>query len=138
MVTPQSDAANIRIAVVDDERMLLNVFSSLMHQYGYHADFFSDPTKAIDVIINHPARYQLIILDIRMPQMDGLTFARRIRAVLPLLPIMFMTGEVSDDVKDEALKLDQVTFLEKPFPLEETLRDVIPRFLGLESRSRIT
>ncbi len=122
--------AGIRIAVVDDEKMLLNVFSSLMKQYNYHADFFSNPQKALEMIIDDPARYKLVITDIRMPQMDGITFAKRIRAIIPKLPIMFMTGEVSDESREQALALGNVAFLEKPFPLEETLKVSIPMFLG--------
>jgi len=123
------EGAPIKIAVVDDERMLLNVFSSLMRQFHYQADFFSKPTKALDAILATPTRYNLVILDIRMPEMDGITCAKRIRFVLPKMPIIFMTGEVTDEVREEALKLGNVEFLEKPFPLEATLRDVIPRFI---------
>ena len=120
----------IRIAVVDDERLLLQVFSSLMRQFNYQADFFSNPMKALDTITGNPGRYQLVISDIRMPELDGIAFAKKIRDVLPDLPIIFMTGDVSDQVRSEALSLNRVTFLEKPFPLEETLKDVIPKFLG--------
>jgi len=124
------DGVRIRIAVVDDERMLLNVFSSLMKQYHYHADFFSNPQKALEVIYNDPLRYSLVLTDIRMPQMDGIVFAKRIRDILPKMPIMFMTGDLSDGLREQALALGNVAFLEKPFPLEETLRDSIPKFLN--------
>ena len=119
-----------RIAVVDDEKMLLHVFSSLMRQYHYHADFFSNPVKALDAIIGSPGRYNLVISDIRMPQMDGIAFAKRIRMVLPGIPIMFMTGDVTEEVRTQALVLGNVEFLEKPFPLEATLKEAIPKFLG--------
>ncbi len=127
-----ADGIRARIAVVDDERLLLQVFASLMRQYHYHADFFSNPLKAIDAIIGEPARYNLVISDIRMPEMDGLTFAKKIRFVLPKMPIMFMTGDISGGFRDEAMKLGNVAFLEKPFPLETTLKEVIPKFLGLQ------
>ncbi len=123
----------VRIAVVDDEKMLLHVFSSLMRQYHFHSDFFSSPVKALDEIIGNPGRYQLVLSDIRMPEMDGIAFGKRIRHVLPDLPIMFMTGEVTDELKEAGEALGKVEFLEKPFPLEATLKDVIPKFLGLKT-----
>ena len=43
--------AKIRIAVVDDERILLRVFSSLMRRFNYEADFYSNPQKAVDAIV---------------------------------------------------------------------------------------
>ena len=130
---PSADGIRARIAVVDDEKLLLQVFASLMKQYHYHADFYSNPLNAIEAILGDPARYNLIISDIRMPQMDGITFAKKVRFVLPNLPIMFMTGEMTDELKAEALKLGNVAFLEKPFPLEQTLQEVIPKFLGMKS-----
>jgi CheY-like chemotaxis protein len=125
------DLSKLRIAVVDDEKMLLSVFSSLMRQFHYHADFFSNPIKALDSILADPGRYNLVISDIKMPEMDGIEFAKKIRFVLPKMPILFMTGHVSDELREEALGLGNVEFLEKPFPLESTLKEVIPRFLGL-------
>ena len=100
-----------------------------MRQHHYHADFFSDPLKALDAIVGNPGRYQLVISDIRMPELDGIVFAKKIRLVLPELPIMFMTGDMSEQVRQAALSLGNVTFLEKPFPLEATLRQAIPKFL---------
>lgn len=126
------DGILARIAVVDDEKLLLQVFASLMRQYHYHADFYSNPLKAIDSIISDPKRYNLVISDIRMPEMDGITFAKKIRFVLPSMPIMFMTGEVTETIKKDALTLGNVAFLEKPFPLESTLKEVIPKFLGIK------
>ena len=127
------EVVSVRIAVVDDEKMLLHVFSSLMRQYHFHSDFFSNPIKALDAIIGNPGRYQLVITDIRMPEMDGITFGKRVRFVLPELPIMFMTGELTDELKEAATALGNVAFLEKPFPLEATLKEVIPKFLGLKN-----
>jgi CheY-like chemotaxis protein len=130
---PPEDLSKLRIVVVDDEKMLLSVFSSLMRQFHYHADFFSNPVKALDAILADPGRYSLVISDIKMPEMDGIAFAKKIRFILPKMPILFMTGHVSDELKTEALSLGGVEFLEKPFPLESTLKVVIPRFLGLQS-----
>ena len=122
--------AKVRIAVIDDEKMLLSVFSSMMRHYHYHADFFSNPLKALQTIIGNPSRYHIILLDIRMPQMDGISFAKQVRNILPNLPIIFMTGVSAAEVRDQAMALGHVHFLEKPFPLDETLRDVIPKILA--------
>ncbi|MBI2094947.1 MAG: response regulator [Candidatus Omnitrophica bacterium] len=120
----------VRIAVVDDEKMLLQVFSSLLRQHHYQADFFSNPLNALEAITNDPARYSLVIADIRMPQLDGITFVKKIRFLLPKMPVVFMTGDPSPELKTEVLKLGNVIFLEKPFPLEATLKETIPKLLN--------
>ena len=121
--------AKIRIAVVDDERILLRVFSSLMRRFNYEADFYSNPQKAVDAIVADPGRYDLVLSDVRMPGMDGVSFARKVRFLLPDLPIIFMTEDVSDELKSQITGLGNATLVEKPFPLETTLKELIPQFL---------
>lgn len=123
------DPNAIRIAVVDDEKMILDVFSSLMRQFHYHADFFPDSQKAFKAMTGHSGRYDLLITDICMPDGDGVSFAKRIREIYPDLPIMFMTGSDIREKKAEALTLPRVAFLEKPFPLVGTLKEMISKFL---------
>lgn len=123
--------SQLRIAVVDDEKMLLDVFRSLMRQLRYQADFFSEPKRALETILGNPGRYQLVMTDILMPELDGIEFARKIRFVLPRIPIVFMTGDQSKDWRQDAEGLGNIIFLEKPFSLEEALKEAIPKFLGL-------
>jgi CheY-like chemotaxis protein len=123
------DKTNIRLAVVDDEQMIRDVFASLLRQAGYRADFFSDPIEAYRQIIASPGQYDLLITDITMPGEDGIAFATRIRAVLPDLPVLFMTGGETETIRQRALQLGRVMFLSKPFPLADKLRDMILQFV---------
>jgi len=122
----------IRIAVVDDDPMILNVFAAMTRQANYHADFFQSSHEALRAIAGHPKLYDLIISDICMPNEGGVEFARKARALNPDLPFMFMTGGVAEDKKEEALSLGRVTFLEKPFPLIVELNENIAKFLESE------
>lgn len=119
------DWDNIRIAVVDDDKNILNVFSSLISQAKLYADFFSSSADAYKAIVVRPKRYDLLITDIYMPSGDGIVFARKIREILPDIPVLFMTGNVTEERKQEALSLGRVQFLEKPFPLVNVLRDTL-------------
>ena len=89
---PRSSESVIRIAIVDDDHMLLGVFSSLMKRSNFHTHFFLDAVKALEKISEIKGHYNLVISDIRMPNMDGLEFARKIRSIEPNLPIILMTG----------------------------------------------
>lgn len=123
----------VKIAVIDDEKVLLQTFSSLMRQFGYDAEFFSDPLKALDTVTKDPARYGLLIVDIKMPGMDGVTFVKKVRAMIPNLPIIFMTGGAPEDKEREAKSLGNILYLEKPFPLSDTLKEAIPKLLARQS-----
>ena len=125
----ESSLGKMRIAVVDDEKMLLNVFSSLLKHSRYRADFFSNPQKAMTAITDNPSRYDLLISDVRMPGMNGLEFAKRVRFLVPKIPIIFMAWDLSEELKNEVAALGNTLCLEKPFPLEETLKETIPKFL---------
>ena len=120
---------NLRILVVDDDEVILNVFSSIMRQAGYHTDFFLDPQQALSTLASHPLRYDILVVDIHMPGQDGISLARKVREMLPDLPVMFMTGgDVTEEKKEEALALGRVRFLPKPFPLIDALTEMVSKF----------
>jgi CheY-like chemotaxis protein len=124
------NVAHAKLLVLDDEQDIVDIFSSLMRQLGYDADFFKDGSSAIEAITRNPDLYDIVITDIKMPNIDGISFAKRIRILCPRLPIIFMTGYPSDDIKKEALQLKKVAFLEKPFHLEKTFGELIPKLLS--------
>jgi len=126
------DKKNIRFLVLDDEEPILEILSSLMNRFHYKGDFFSNPAAALKAVHENQGRYQLVLADIRMPDMNGLEFANELRKVNPEVPIIFMTGYVDDEIKDKVLSMEKVVFLEKPFHLEKTFKEVIPKLLALD------
>ena len=120
------------ILLVDDEEMVLNSIKSFFAiESDYQLAAYTSPTQALQEI--EQTHFDLVISDYLMPEMDGITFAKKIRFVLPDMPIMLMTGDVSEELREQALSLGRVAFLEKPFPLEQTLRVEVPKFLGIET-----
>ncbi len=125
-----SPAGPIRLAVIDDNKALLTVFSELLRNSGYHVHFFSKPAAALSEITAVKGHYHLVMTDYNMPFMSGMEFARKLREVEPHLPIIFMSGEIfPDEVVRESETLGRITFLNKPFGLEETLKEFIPKAL---------
>ncbi len=120
---------SIRIAIVDDDPMILRVFSSMTKQANYHADFFPSSREALTTIGAHPKLYDLVVSDICMPDEDGVAFARKARTLNPNMPFMFMTGGGDSEKRREALSLGRVTFLEKPFSLIREINENIVHFL---------
>jgi two-component system, OmpR family, response regulator ChvI len=100
------------IALVDDDRNILTSVSIALQAEGFVARVYSDPTVALKSIGDNPP--DLAVLDIKMPQMDGMELLRRIRET-SALPVIFLTSK--DDELDEALGLAMGAddYISKPF-----------------------
>jgi two-component system, OmpR family, response regulator ChvI len=100
------------IALVDDDRNILTSVSIALQAEGFVTRVYSDPTLALKALSENPA--DLAVLDIKMPQMDGMELLRRIRETSPV-PVIFLTSK--DDELDEALGLAMGAddYIAKPF-----------------------
>jgi two-component system response regulator ChvI len=118
------------IALVDDDKNILESVSMLLEQEGYHVSSFSDPAAALTALITSPP--DLAILDIKMPRMDGLELLRRLRQSADL-PVIFLTSK--DEEIDELMGLNAGAddYIRKPFSqrlLLERVRAVLRRAEG--------
>ncbi len=89
------------IMVVDDEQIVANVVKKMLAHYGYHVDVFDGSQSALKMFMDYPEKYDLIISDFTMPEINGLEFAKKVQHMRPDLPFILMTGygeNVSDDV----------------------------------------
>ena len=100
------------IALVDDDRNILTSVSIALQAEGFVTRVYSDPVQALRSITENPP--DLAVLDIKMPQMDGMELLRRIRET-SALPVIFLTSK--DDELDEALGLAMGAddYISKPF-----------------------
>jgi CheY-like chemotaxis protein len=102
-----------RIAVVDDEEELCSAFSMLLESLGHRLDFVAhDGTEIVEAVVEGGVRPDLIMMDYRMPVMNGLRAAEIIRTFRPETKIVVVTGD--DSVKPRALAAG-LLFLQKPF-----------------------
>jgi two-component system, OmpR family, response regulator ChvI len=115
------------IALVDDDKNILESVTMLLEQEGYHIRSFSDPAAALTALTTAPP--DLAILDIKMPRMDGLELLRRLRQAVDL-PVIFLTSK--DEEIDELMGLNAGAddYIRKPFSqrlLLERVRAVLRR-----------
>ncbi len=103
------------ILLVDDEQDIVAIFRKSLQNQGFDAYGFTDPILALEHFkANHP-NYGLVISDIRMPQMNGIELARRIREIKPEVKLLLMTAfELSDFDSDLLDSLKANEFLRKP------------------------
>jgi two-component system response regulator ChvI len=100
------------IALVDDDRNILTSVSIALQAEGFVTRVYSDPALALKTMSDNPP--DLAVLDIKMPQMDGMELLRRLRE-FSALPVIFLTSK--DDELDEALGLAMGAddYISKPF-----------------------
>ncbi|MGA8113091.1 MAG: response regulator transcription factor [Actinocatenispora sp.] len=107
------------ILVVDDEQALRDALSRTLRFEGYQVELAENGTKALEALRDRPPN--LVVLDVLMPNLDGLTTCRALRSAGNLVPVLMLTA--ADAVGDRVAGLDAGAddYLVKPFALQELL-----------------
>ncbi len=115
----------VKVLVVDDDREICDFMETFLTNDGFEVKTLSDPSAAPDEI---KAGYHLVVLDLMMPEMDGVEVLQRIRKVDSDVAVVIFTGYPSLDTAVQSMKLDAVDYLKKPFQPDE-FRAVIERVM---------
>ena len=109
----------MRILIVEDEVRLAATLADLLHRHGYTTDICHNGTDGLDSALS--GIYDLLILDVMLPGMDGFTLLRHLRDNGSALPVLMLTARC--DVSDRVRGLDSGAdyYLTKPFEPEELL-----------------
>lgn len=108
-----------RILLVEDEENLRSTIRLNLELEGYDVTDVKDGKTAYDTF--RTAHFDLIILDVMLPEMDGYTLCRKIRLENTEVPVIFLTAKGASDERVQGLKLGADDYLAKPFNLEELL-----------------
>lgn len=122
-----------KILIIDDEKMLTELLSSHLTDLGYTAFVAEDAQKALSMLNLYP---DLILLDINMPEMDGLELCKIIRNNV-VCPIIFLTARITEQDKINGLQAGGDDYIVKPFSLQE-LTARIAAHLRRDERNRQT
>jgi CheY-like chemotaxis protein len=116
--------AKVRILLVEDERPIRGLVASILKQKGHHVVEVNNGAEALRCLDRDP-NFDLLITDIRMPQVDGLELTAIIRQWLPDLSILVMSAYPDEEAK--ALQQGASSFLSKPFSHMKLLA-ALPKF----------
>ena len=119
-----------RLLLVDDNAINVMVVQKFLNRWGYHSDVANSGLQALEAIDKND--YGLVLMDIRMPEMDGFQATERIRArkdARAKVSIIALTASTEPGVREriEAVQMDGYLF--KPFNAEE-LHQTVAKFLG--------
>ena len=109
------------ILIVDDDEMVLMALEELLKPEGYKIDAVSRGTEALKKLDDN--KYDLIMLDVIMPEMDGFELCRRIREKegLKEIPVVFLSAKSRDEDRVQGLDAGANLFLSKPISPDKLL-----------------
>ena len=108
-----------RVLVVDDETSIRDLLTKTLALAEYDVDTAADASTALTRV--RAAEYDLLIADLRMPGMDGLTLIRQVKKIRADLPVIIITGFSTEASAIEAVNLGVAGYLRKPFRVPEVL-----------------
>jgi PAS domain S-box-containing protein len=103
-----------RILLLDDEPALTSMFQKMLVRLNYQVTISGDARNAIDSFRQQPARFDLVITDLTMPEMNGLEVARQIRALHPEVPVILASGFMTNINRKSIAAAGICELLEKP------------------------
>ncbi|MBX3243899.1 MAG: sigma-54-dependent Fis family transcriptional regulator [Acidobacteria bacterium] len=105
------------LLIVDDEQSYRQLLSLIFGDAGYNIKTASNGREALEILKAEPI--DMIVSDVRMPDLDGIDMLRELRETMPDVGIVFMTAHASVEAAREAFKLGADDFIEKPFDVDE-------------------
>ncbi|MFJ2645918.1 response regulator transcription factor [Streptomyces sp. NPDC087420] len=125
----RSDGNPVRVLVVDDEASLTELLSMALRYEGWEVRSAGDGAGAVQSA--REFRPDAVVLDVMLPDMDGLAVLGRLRRELPQVPVLFLTAKDAVEDRIAGLTAGGDDYVTKPFSLEE----VVARLRGLIRRS---
>lgn len=112
------DAAPIRALIVEDNRDICGNIATYLEKLGYVLDFAHDGVTAMNLALTNP--FDVIVLDLMIPRMDGLTFCQKLRADAEIeTPVLMLTARDTLDDRLKGFDAGADDYLVKPFALQE-------------------
>ena len=127
----------MRILVVEDEKRLAGTLADLLHRQGYTVDVSNDGVSGLDNALS--GIYDLVVLDVMLPGMDGFELLRRLRGEGKTTPVLMLTARSGVADRVQGLDCGADYYLTKPFESEELLacvRLLLRRAGGGNARGR--
>lgn len=121
-----NENTQVRILLVEDEPANAAILASYLEMAGYQVDEAADGVQALNLLEKNPEAYHLVVTDKRMPNMNGLELAARLKADRRFsnLPVILQTGDTAHDEFIKGIKAGVYYYLSKPYE-ESTLLTIV-------------
>ena len=112
----------IKVLVIDDEQIILDSVKKILAGNDYEVEVTLSSRQGLDWAIQK--QYDIVLSDIRMPEIGGMRVLRDIKRAKPSLPVVIITGYATIHSAVQAMKLGATDYIEKPFTPEELIEAV--------------
>ena len=116
----------VRLLLVDDEARFVETLSKRLASRGFDVEGALDGPQALEMLDARP--FDVVLLDVWMPGMDGLEVLKAIRRLHPSVKVVLLSGNVSIDAAVEGMRLGAANYLLKPVEIDELLVKVEEAF----------
>lgn len=128
----------MKMMLVDDEERFLHTTSKILGKKGYHVLTATSGEKALEIL--HSQLIHVVILDVKMPGMDGNTTLKEIKRLYPMVEVIMLTGHATVESAIDGLKSGATDYLMKPADIEEIIEkaeDAYAKIQSLEKKIRV-
>ncbi len=125
----------MKVLVIDDEMRFLETTAKLLRRRGFETLTASSGLRALDIVATEPV--DVVILDVKMPGIDGIEVLKRIKLTRPAAEVIMLTGHVSLESAVDGLKYGACDYVMKPCDIEDLVTKIeaaYERKLALQSR----
>ncbi len=135
ILPPSPQVKDLRVMVVEDNVINQKVAVRMLQLLGHSATLVTNGLEAVQTWVSRPADFDVVLMDVMMPVMDGYAATRAIRASGGTLPIVAMTANVLAQEKDQCIQAGMDDFVLKPFT-PATLSETLARVMTLRFARR--
>jgi DNA-binding NtrC family response regulator len=119
------------VAVIDDEKDIVELFSEALKAKGFNVRGFDDPVTALEHLYAHHSEYLTVLTDVRMPGIDGLHLAKLIHQMDSEVRVIFMSAF---EIYDDRIKETQIDeFIKKPIHIAELVNVIRNNLIQAET-----
>ncbi len=108
------------IIIIDDELLIRDLLYDFFAEKGWQAVVIDSGAGALEQLRNR--HFDIALVDLKMPEMDGLEFIRKIRALYPALPVVIMTAFPNFESAVEGIRLKVIDYITKPFNINKLFK----------------
>jgi CheY-like chemotaxis protein len=112
------------ILLVEDEPSILRVSKRTLESLGYTVIASATPGEAIQLASNHDGKFDLLLTDVIMPEMNGRDLAQKLLALYPTIKCLYMSGYTADVIARQGVLNQEIHFIQKPFTIQDLANKV--------------
>jgi DNA-binding NtrC family response regulator len=112
--------ARKNIIVIDDELLIRDLLYDFFSEKDWGISVFDNGEKALEAFKGR--RYDICLVDLKMPEIDGLSFVKKLKNILPTIPVVIMTAFPTVESAIDALRLKVDDYIVKPFNINKLFK----------------